>query len=174
MARSRQYLFWDAITYFDEGPKVIVDIGSIKSLAIKAHSSYGYSVLAWLTTEANVYSIDTDPSALVRAGELIKSRLGNPAFDRWRAWEGDGAKLLTDFAFIDILYIDGPGEEGSKRCVEIAADPGGPLRSGGLLLLDDCDLPEGRDGRRNAVRLAVQLGFKALRDTDRQVLLVKP
>lgn len=153
--------------------RVVIELGTIKSLHPKARLSYGYSTLAWLKlTDGEVHSVDNDRLSIARS-RLAVIRLFGPMPKRLHYHEQDGVEFLQKFEQqIDLLYLDGPGREGSKECVRTIATR---MLPGSVLLMDDCDIDGAPplDGRRQAAWLAQDYGFTLIQDSHRQCLLQK-
>ena len=173
MGRSHEYLFEDAKNLCID-PRVIIDLGCIKSNHPKAPGSYGWSTLAWakLCPMAIIHTVDIDPRAVRVSKGVLGARLSKGELSRIRFHKEDAVRFLKRFSQeIDILYFDGPGEQGSREGLHAAASKSLQLSS--VILFDDCDLPEGKDGRRPVIADALSLGFVTVKDTGRQVLMIR-
>lgn len=167
------------------GTDVVIDLGAVKSLAPIARLSMGWSCLQWLRLKptAQVYTVDIEQEHINMTKHLV-DRVFHTSHHLYKARERHHLVLsdATDFIRnwgskpIDLLYLDGPGELGSIECLREGTSRGS-LGVGSVILFDDCDLPEGRDGRGPCLPVARSLGFETVTyqgrvmDNGRQVLM---
>lgn len=178
MGRCREYLFEEAVEAYEGDVTSVLDLGCMKSRAEVAEFSYGWSTIAWikLCPHAHITTVDIDPVAVNTSKRLIREKL------KWSPQQLNDsrvfhinqdamefAKAASDLPLdFSIIYFDGPGEHGSREVLNIMS-PRLPI--GTVILFDDCDLPEGKDGRRPVIPDAVKLGFEVVKDNGRQVLM---
>ena len=89
--------------------------------------------LAWIVhgigarTDLVVHTVDVDSAMLAAT-----SAAGWPSFVRFV--EGDGARLVSELAPVDLVFADAAG--GKTNGLEVTIDA---LRAGGILIVDDMD-----------------------------------
>lgn len=172
MPRSREFLFWSALTCVDKLPEIIVNFGSCNGRSDKSFVSMGHSVLAWLCVPATVYDVDHEKRWLENTRNIVNERLGHKASQRLVSVHCDALMwaVKQDLDKIDLLYLDGPGGDLSIDCLRQLERQ---MPIGSVLLMDDCDIGSEKDGRRKVLPYAEQHGFTILRDNGRQILLIR-
>lgn len=128
--------------------------------------------------DAHLYSVDIDPEATKRAGLAVDAMgIG----DSVTLVTSDSVAYLDDFTdSVDFLYLDSYDYHKTDTAIQTASQNHhlkeieaieGCLHDGTVILIDDCDMPNGGKGKLVIERLTAQ-GWK-VHMSEYQVILVR-
>jgi len=165
----------------DRQAKVLVETGTAR-LGLKGAKSNGASTLIFTTwaktNHALLHSVDISSESIAAARHEVENQ-GLNSYVIWH--QQDSLAFLADFEeAVDFLYLDSYDYHKQDTEIQIASqqhhlaefkaiEP--RLHRGSLVMIDDCDLPNGGKGKL-VIRYMLERGWTILID-DYQVLLGK-
>ena len=127
--------------------------------------------------DAHLYSVDIDPEATERAGQAVANM---DLSDSVTLVTSDSVAYLDEFTdMVDFLYLDSYDYHKTDTAIQIASQDHhlkeikaieGCLHEGTVILIDDCDMPNGGKGKLVIERLTAK-GWK-VHMSEYQVVLV--
>jgi hypothetical protein len=127
--------------------------------------------------DAHLYSVDIDPEATERAGQAVAKM---DLSDSVTLVTSDSVAYLDEFTdTVDFLYLDSYDYHKTDTAIQIASQDHhlkeikaieGCLHEGTVILIDDCDMPNGGKGKLVIERLTAK-GWK-VHMSEYQVVLV--
>ena len=127
--------------------------------------------------DAHLYSVDIDPEATERAGQAVAKM---DLSDSVTLVTSDSVAYLDEFTdTVDFLYLDSYEDHKTDTAIQIARQDHhlkeikaieGCLHEGTVILIDDCDMPNGGKGKLVIERLTAK-GWK-VHMSEYQVVLV--
>ena len=152
---KRHETFRMSLQFMEErNTKVIVETGTMRqgTHALRMGWDGGFTLIAgyWCAlNQAKLYSVDNDPQALLNAKNAVEFFANNV-----EVVENDSVHFLKNFdKKIDFLYLDSfnfnknnpeASQQHHLREIEAAYDK---LTPNSVVMIDDCDLPEGGSGK---------------------------
>lgn len=160
--------------------KTLVETG-VARMGLEKSKSDGASTVVfgmWAKqNEGHLYSVDIDPEATERAGAAV-SEMG--LTDNVTLVTSDSVAYLDDFTdSVDFLYLDSYDYHKTDTAIQTASQDHhlkeikaieGCLHDDTVILIDDCDMPNGGKGKLVIERLTAQ-GWK-VHMSEYQVILV--
>jgi hypothetical protein len=160
--------------------KTLVETGVARMGLAKSKGDGASTIVFGLwskNNDAHLYSVDIDPEATERAGEAVnKMELS----DSVTLVTSDSVAYLDEFTdTVDFLYLDSYDYHNTDTAIQIASQDHhlkeikaieGCLHDGTIILIDDCDKPNGGKGKLVIERLTAQ-GWK-VHMSEYQVILV--
>lgn len=165
----------------ERSAKVLVETGTAR-MGLEKSKGDGASTIVfglWASqNDAHLYSVDIDPEATDRAGKAVgEMNLG----DHVTLVTADSVAYLHEFTDpVDFLYLDSYDYHKTDTAIQVASQQHhlkeitaieDRLHEDTVILIDDCDMPNGGKGKLVIERLTAR-GWKIHR-SEYQVILVK-
>lgn len=160
--------------------KTLLETG-VARMGLEKSKSDGASTVVfgqWAkNNDAHLYAVDIDPEATQRAGEAVD---GMALSDNVTLVTSDSVAYLDDFTdTVDFLYLDSYDYHKTDTAIQAASQEHhlkeieaieGCLHDDSVILIDDCDMPNGGKGKLVIERLSEQ-GWK-VHMSEYQVILL--
>lgn len=165
----------------ERGAKTLVETG-VARMGLEKSKGDGASTIVfgfWAKqNDAHLYSVDIDPEATERAGQAVTDM---DLSDSVTLVTSDSVAYLDEFTdMVDFLYLDSYDYHKSDTAIQTASQDHhlkeikaieGCLHEDTVILIDDCDMPNGGKGKLVIERLTAN-GWK-VHMSEYQVILVK-
>jgi hypothetical protein len=165
----------------ERGAKTLVETG-VARMGLEKSKGDGASTIVfgfWAKqNDAHLYSVDIDPEATERAGQAVTDM---DLSDSVTLVTSDSVAYLDEFTdMVDFLYLDSYDYHKSDTAIQTASQDHhlkeikaieGCLHEDTVILIDDCDMPNGGKGKLVIERLTAK-GWK-VHMSEYQVILVK-
>lgn len=164
----------------ERNAKTLVETGVARMGLAKSKGDGASTIVFGLwanKNDAHLYSVDIDPEATKRAGEAV-SEMG--LSDSVTLVTSDSVAYLDEFTdTVDFLYLDSYDYHKTDTAIQTASQEHhlkeikaieGCLHDDTIILIDDCDMPNGGKGKLVIERLTAQ-GWK-VHMSEYQVILV--
>lgn len=171
----------EVLNLLDErGAKVLLETGVARMGLEKAKGDGASTIVFGLwakNNDAHLYSVDIDPEATKRAGVAVDAMgLG----DNVTLVTSDSVEYLDEFTqSVDFLYLDSYDYHKTDTAIQKASQDHhlkeinaieGCLHDDTVILIDDCDLPNGGKGKL-VIQYLTEAGWKIHR-SEYQVIMV--
>jgi len=165
----------------ERGARVLVETG-VARMGLEKSKGDGASTIVFglwsKQNDAHLYSVDIDPEATAKAGEAVAAmKLG----DHVTLVTSDSVAFLAEFTdAVDFLYLDSYDYHKTDTSVQQASQAHhlkeieaieGCLHDGTVILIDDCDMPNGGKGKLVIEHLTAR-GWK-VHMSEYQVVLLR-
>lgn len=165
----------------ERGAKTLVETG-VARMGLEKSKGDGASTIVfgvWAKqNDAHLYSVDIDPEATERAGQAVTDM---DLSDSVTLVTSDSVAYLDEFTdMVDFLYLDSYDYHKTDTAIQTASQDHhlkeikaieGCLHEDTVILIDDCDMPNGGKGKLVIERLTAN-GWK-VHMSEYQVILVK-
>lgn len=165
----------------ERGAKTLVETG-VARMGLEKSKGDGASTIVfgvWAKqNDAHLYSVDIDPEATERAGQAVTDM---DLSDSVTLVTSDSVAYLDEFTdMVDFLYLDSYDYHKTDTAIQTASQDHhlkeikaieGCLHEDTVILIDDCDMPNGGKGKLVIERLTAK-GWK-VHMSEYQVILVK-
>jgi hypothetical protein len=165
----------------ERGARTLVETG-VARMGLEKSKGDGASTIVfglWARqNDAHLYSVDIDPEATERAGQAVANM---DLSDSVTLVTSDSVAYLDEFTdMVDFLYLDSYDYHKTDTAIQIASQDHhlkeikaieGCLHEDTVILIDDCDMPNGGKGKLVIERLTAK-GWK-VHMSEYQVILVK-
>lgn len=165
----------------ERGAKTLLETG-VARMGLEKSKGDGASTIVfglWAKqNDAHLYSVDIDPEATERAGQAVAKM---DLSDSVTLVTSDSVAYLDEFTdMVDFLYLDSYDYHKTDTAIQTASQAHhlkeieaieGCLHDDTVILIDDCDMPNGGKGKLVIERLTAN-GWK-VHMSEYQVILVK-
>jgi len=165
----------------ERGAKTLLETG-VARMGLEKSKGDGASTIVfglWAKqNDAHLYSVDIDPEATERAGQAVANM---DLSDSVTLVTSDSVAYLDEFTdMVDFLYLDSYDYHKTDTAIQTASQAHhlkeieaieGCLHEDTVILIDDCDMPNGGKGKLVIERLTAN-GWK-VHMSEYQVILVK-
>ena len=165
----------------ERGAKTLLETG-VARMGLEKSKGDGASTIVfglWAKqNDAHLYSVDIDPEATERAGQAVAKM---DLSDSVTLVTSDSVAYLDEFTdMVDFLYLDSYDYHKTDTAIQTASQAHhlkeieaieGCLHEDTVILIDDCDMPNGGKGKLVIERLTAN-GWK-VHMSEYQVILVK-
>jgi len=165
----------------ERGAKILLETG-VARMGLEKSKGDGASTIVfglWAKqNDAHLYSVDIDPEATERAGQAVANM---DLSDSVTLVTSDSVAYLDEFTdMVDFLYLDSYDYHKTDTAIQTASQDHhlkeikaieGCLHEDTVILIDDCDMPNGGKGKLVIERLTAN-GWK-VHLSEYQVILVK-
>jgi len=165
----------------ERGANTLVETG-VARMGLEKSKGDGASTIVfglWAKqNSAHLFSVDIDPEATQRAGESVREM---ELSENVTLVTSDSVAYLDDFTdAVDFLYLDSYDYHKTDTAIQTASQDHhlkeikaieGCLHDGTIILIDDCDMPNGGKGKLVIDRLTAD-GWK-VHMSEYQVILVR-
>lgn len=165
----------------ERGAKTLLETG-VARMGLEKSKGDGASTIVfglWAKqNDAHLYSVDIDPEATERAGQAVANM---NLSDSVTLVTSDSVAYLDEFTdMVDFLYLDSYDYHKTDTAIQTASQAHhlkeieaieGCLHEDTVILIDDCDMPNGGKGKLVIERLTAN-GWK-VHMSEYQVILVK-
>ena len=165
----------------ERGAKTLLETG-VARMGLEKSKGDGASTIVfglWAKqNDAHLYSVDIDPEATERAGQAVANM---DLSDSVTLVTSDSVAYLDEFTdMVDFLYLDSYDYHKTDTAIQTASQDHhlkeikaieGCLHEDTVILIDDCDMPNGGKGKLVIERLTAN-GWK-VHLSEYQVILVK-
>ncbi len=163
------------------GAKVLVETG-VARMGLEKSKGDGASTIVFglwsRQNDAHLYSVDIDPEATAKAGEAVAAM---ELADHVTLVTSDSVAYLAEFTdAVDFLYLDSYDYHKTDTAIQEASQAHhlkeieaieGCLHDGTVILIDDCDMPNGGKGKLVIERLTAN-GWQ-VHMSEYQVILLR-
>ncbi len=164
----------------ERNAKVLLETG-VARMGLEKSKGDGASTIVfglWAKqNDAHLYSVDIDPDATQRAGEAVA---GMELSDHVTLVTSDSVEYLDEFTdSVDFLYLDSYDYHKTDTAIQKASQDHhlkeinaieGCLHDDTVILIDDCDLPNGGKGKL-VIQYLTEAGWK-VHMSEYQVIMV--